>query len=333
MLKSIRSAVYSGLSMMALLFLVCNQVSGQGYVSIYKDDNGTIRLKSPDEIRSEEARLRGSKNYEPPKKEFDKPKNGVNGSGEIWVDGYCRFRPASSSKSRYNEDVSEAEYCRAVYPTEMIVQSDDFKGNGTIPWAANAWFSATKQCRALQERISSQVGDGIPFTLYDSLQKMSAFFSSTASGYKEGRKYEFSRAVSIWVKRMTGPDKMSLKLTAEYPFTNGEDHTDFEINDNGQYKVSRFCNNCKSPMYKEVESGKSKAWIEGGWNELTMKKDEFNTVTVYINQEEVCRYQLSALPIAVRYARFNVKMPYEWEKKKLMYNIKQVAVISYPQMQ
>lgn len=333
MLKSNRTAVHYGLSLLVMLFLAYTNASAQGYVSIYKDDNGTIRLKSPDEIKRDEALLRGDKNYNPPKKEFDKTKNGVNSSGEIWVDGYCRYRPASSNKSRYNEDVSEAEYCREVYPAEMIIQSDDFKGNGTIPWAANAWFSATKQCKALQERISTQVGDGIPFTLYDSLQKTSAFFSSTASGYKEGRKYEFSKAVSIWVKRMTGPDKMYLNINAEFPFTNGADYADFEINDNGQFKISRFCSNCKSPMYKEIESGKTKAWKEGGWNELTIKKDGFNTVTVYVNQEEVCRYQLSALPIAVRFARFNIKMPREWDKKNLMYNIKQVGVISYPQMQ
>ncbi len=332
MSDAIYPAVKYGLSLMVILFLSVTNSSGQGYVSIFKDENGTVRLKSPDEIKRDEALLRGSKNYEPPKKEFDKPKNGLNSSGEIWVDGYCRYRPATSNKSRYNEDVSEAEYCRAVYPTEMTVQSDDFKGNGTIPWAANAWFSATKQCKALQDRISSQVADGIPFTLYDSLQKTSAFFSSTSAGYKEGRKYEFSKAVSIWVKRMTGPDKMYLKFTAEYPFTNGEDYTNFEINDNGQFKVGRYCYNCKSPMYKEVESGKSKAWIEGGWNEITIKKDEFNTVTVYVNQQELCRYQLPSIPIAVRFARFSMKMPHEWEKKKLMYNIKQVAVISYPLM-
>jgi hypothetical protein len=328
--KRIHSPAKYGLFKLFFLLLTFISTSGQGYVSIFKNDNGTIRQKSSDEIRREEAQLASSKNYTPPAKEYDKQKSGEKSNGEIWVDGYCRYRPASSSRSRYNEDVSETEYCRAVYPAETIIQSDDFKGKGTIPWAANAWFGKTAECKALQERIALSVNDGIPFTMYDSLQKMSAFSVSTASGYKEDRKYEFSRAVSMWVKRLSGPDKMYLKLSTEYPFTNGEDRTDFEVNDNGQFKVSRFCDNCKSPMYKEVESGKSKAWKEGDWNEITVKKDEFNTVTVYINQEEICRYQLTSLPITARFAQFSLQMPYEWQKKKLMYNVGLVTIESYP---
>lgn len=308
-------------------------VKAQGYVSIFKNDNGTIRLKSPGEIKMEEEQLRASKNYEPPKKEYDKPKSGLNSLGEVWVDGYCRYRPPySSAASRYNRDVSEWDYCRATYPDKMIVYADDFKGGGTIPWSANAKRGKSGFADSLLERIRQTTGDGISFTMYDSLIHASAFFYADADGYKSGRDYEFSKSVSIWIKRISGPDKMSLRLHAEYPFSNGKDYTTFDINDNGQFTIKRFCDNCKSPMYKEVESGKSKAWIEGGWNELTVKKDEFNTVTVFINQTELCRYQLSGLPITARFATFYLEMPDDWQKKNLMYNIKQIAVISYPKV-
>lgn len=325
----------TSLNRLPILFIFLFSVfaaSAQSYISIYKNDNGTIRLKSSAEIKQEESQLAASKSYKAPPKEYDKPKSGLNSLGEIWVDGYCRYRPAESRKSRYNEEITEIEYCRAVYPTENIVLTDDFKGAGTIPWAVNNRTEKIAACKALQERIALNSADGIPFKMYDSLQKSSDFNDWSATGYKEGRKYEFSKSVSFWVKRTAGPDKMYLKLSTEYPFTNGEDRTDFEVNDNGQFVVKRFCYNCKSPMYKEVESGKSKAWKESDWNEITIKKDEFNTVTAYINGEEVCRYQLTAIPIAVRFARFSLEMQYEWEKKKLMYNIKQVTVISYPEM-
>lgn len=81
-----------------------------------------------------------------------------------------------------------------------------------------------------------------------------------------------------------------------------------------------------------MESGKSKTWDEGEWNELSVKKDQFNTVTVFINSEEVCRYQLSSLPITVRFASFLLTMPYKWEKEKLMYHVGRVTSVSYPKV-
>lgn len=314
-----------------LMLIASAGIYGQSYVSPFKNDNGTIKMKSRDEIRAEESRNAANKSNANYPKEYEKPKSGVKDNGEIWIDGYCRYRPPSYSRSRYNEDMSEVEYCKAVYPTETIVQSDDFKWSGNIPWAVNSWNSK-EECEALQLRIAQSVNDGIPFKMYDSLAKMSAYNEPTARGYKEGRKYEFSRSVSIWIKRKSGSEKSSVKFSTEYAYSNGEDRTDLEVNDKGQFKVSRFCDNCKSPMYKEVESGKSKAWKEGEWNELTIKKDEFNTVTVFINDEEVCRYQLSSLPITARFATFSFEMPYKWEKEKLLYHVGQVTSISYPKV-
>ena len=289
-------------------------------------------MKSRDEIRNEESNRSTNKSYANYPKEFDKPKDKARADGEIWVDGFCRFRPPSSNKSRYNDDVSEITYCKAIFPDDTLIQTDDFTGGGAIPWAETAWFGKVNDVRMLQDRIKNTINDGVPFSMYDSLQRMSAFGVATSFGYKKGREYEFSRSVSFWVKRKSGPEKMFLKLTAEYPFTNGEDRTDVEINDKGQYKISRFCSNCKSPQFKEIESGKSKAWLESDWNEITLFKDEFNTVTAYINGEELCRYQLSALPISVRFARFKLDMPNKWEKEKLDYHVGRVTSISYPTM-
>jgi hypothetical protein len=305
-------------------------MKAQGYVSIFKLENGKTVQKSSSEIRLEEHRLAAARSNSSYPKEFDKPKNGVKPNGEIWIDGYCRFRPPSYSRSRYNEDMSESEYCREKFPTDTLITTDDFTGTGNIPWAENAWHGKVNEVQQLLERIKLNNNDGIPFTLYDSLQKASAYLIATASGYKKGREYEFSRAVSIWVKRKSGSEKMAIKFTTKYPFSNGEDYTDFEINDKGQFTVNRFCDNCKSPQYKEVESGKSKAWKEGNWNEITVMKDQFNTVTVYINGDEVCRYQLSSLPVTARFATFYLQMPYKWEKEKLMYQIGRVTSISYP---
>ena len=322
---------YLQLSILLVSWLVpVMNTQAQGYISPFKYDNGKTIMKSRDEIRNEESNRSANKNYANYPTEFDKPKDKIKADGEIWVDGYCRYRPPSTSKSRYNDDVTESEYCRAVYPNDTLMQTDDFMGGGSIPWAENAWFGKVNDVRSLQDRIKNAVNDGLPFLMYDSLQRMSAYSVATSVGYKKGREYEFSRSVSFWVKRTSGPEKMYLKLSAEYPFTNGEDRTDLEVNDKGQYKISRFCSNCKSPQFKEIESGKSKAWKVGDWNVITIHKDEFNTVTAYVNGEELCRYQLSALPITVRFARFRLEMPYKWEKEKLDYHVGRVTSISYP---
>jgi hypothetical protein len=121
-------------------------------------------------------------------------------------------------------------------------------------------------------------------------------------------------------------------LRTEFPFTNGEDNMSFEVNDKGQFKITHFCHNCKSPMSREVEDGKSKAWKEGDWNEIAVKKDEFNTVSFYINQEKIFQYQIPDIPISLRFAEFTLEMPYKWEKEKLMYHIGRVTSISYPKM-
>ncbi len=316
------------LSSLVFFYFIGN---GQGYVSIYKTENGKVVQKSGSEIRAEEAKLAANKSNASFPKEFDKPKSGVKSNGEIWIDGYCRYRPPSYGRSRYNEDLSENEYCREKYPYDTLVQSDDFSGNGTIPWAENL-FNQSEEAnfRQFQQRLTASLNDGLPFPMYDSLKGQSWYHLASARGYKKGREYEFSRSVSFWIKRKSGPEKLYVKMTTEYPFSNGEDRTDFEVNDKGQFKVSRFCDNCKSPQYKEIESGKSKAWKEGDWNEITVKKDQYNTVTVYINEEEVCRYQLTALPITARFARFSLSMPYKWEKEKLMYHIGRITSISYP---
>lgn len=299
---------------------------------VFVYENGKQRLTSPEERRRYEEEAAKYRTTIP--KDYDKPKSGVKSNGEIWIDGYCRYRPPlSSNSSRYNEDVSETEYCQAVYPKDTLIYTDDFTGNGTIPWAANLFDQSNEaKFKQLQQRIAASVNDGLPFPMYDSLVKMSWYHIADQRGYKKGREYEFSRVVSFWLKRKSGPERLYVKLTAKYPFSNGEDYTDFEINDNGQFKVNRFCDNCKSPQYKEVESGKAKAWKEGEWNEIAVMKDQFNTVTVYINAEKVCQYQLPLLPITARFASFQLQMPYKWEKEKLMYHIGRITSISYPKV-
>lgn len=86
-------------------------------------------------------------------------------------------------------------------------------------------------------------------------------------------------------------------------------------------------------MNRELESGKTKAWKEGDWNEIVVKKDEFNTVSFFINQEQIFLYQIPDIPHAIRFAEFKLEMPYKWEKEKLMYHIGRVTSISYPKMQ
>lgn len=324
----ITTLLFRAIKIFSFLLLLQSSIMVLGqYVSPFVYENGTFRNKTRPEISREEA---NNSKKQTATKEFVKTKNGRDVAGDLWIDGYCRYRqPASYNKSRYNENVSEAEYCRAVFPADTVRFSDSFNGNGNIPWAENAWFSNEKGTRQLQQRITNSLKDGIPFPLYDSLQKMSAYDNSTTAGYNKGRTYEFSKAVKIWVKRMAGPDKMYLKLATEFPFTNGEDYTYFEVNDNGQYKISAHCHNCKN-TFDEVEKGKSKVWREGDWNEITVSKDEFNIVSYYINEVRVFQYRIPDIPIAIRFAQFTLSMPHEWEKKKLMYHVGQVTVESYP---
>lgn len=317
-----------------LFFIMLGSVSSyaQGYISPFKYENGTFKNKTSDEIRRESAKASTGSVNTPSK--FVKPRKGPNSLGEIWIDGYCRYRPpASYNKSRYNEAVSENEYNRATFPHDTIITADDFSGNGTIPWAANLFSqSEEEKCKQLQQRMTAALNDGLPFPMYDSLMKLSWYHIANERGYKKGREYEFSRSISFWVKRKSGPDKMYIKLTTEFPYTNGEDYTNFEINDNGQFKIGARCNNCKD-TYDELKSGKTKAWKEGDWNEITVKKDEFNTVSFFINAEKLFQYQIPDIPISIRFAQFSLKMPSNWEKEKLMYHIGQVTSISYPKMQ
>jgi hypothetical protein len=314
----------------SLVFAISSQA--QGYVSPWKFENGKQEPKSRSEILAEEVQRSSRNSYSSFPREYDKPKNGIKPNGEIWIDGYCRFRPPAYNRCRYNEEVSEIEFCRERYPSDTLMQTDDFSGNGTLPWVENTYEQTRRNnIRELLKRVVNS-SEGLPFPVYDSIQRISNY-SSYGAGKWTGRDYEFSRAVSIWVKRVSGPESMSIKFTTGYLFSNSEDYTDVEVNDDGKYKVSRFFDNGKSPMYKELESGKLKAWRSGEWNEIAVKKDEFNTVAVYLNGEEVCRYQLASLPIAARFSRFSLSMPSQWEKKKLLYQVGRVTSIAYPRMQ
>jgi len=73
--------------------------------------------------------------------------------------------------------------------------------------------------------------------------------------YKKDREYEFSRSISFWVKRKSGPDKMYVKFITEFPFTNGEDNISMEVTDNGQFKLRHNCLHFQSHMNQTVESG------------------------------------------------------------------------------
>ncbi len=316
-----------------VIFIMMASVStnGQSYISIYKYENGTFKNKSSDEIRREEAQASANSKKAP--REFIKPKKGPNSSGEFWVDGYCRYRPPASNKSRYNEAVSEIGYNRAVFPKDTIITTDDFSGNGTIPWAANLCDKSEEiMYKELQQTMAADLTDGIPFPLYNLLTTLSCYQTATERGYKKDREYEFSRSISFWVKRKSGSAKMYLQLNTEFPFTNGEDKMSMQVNDKGNFKIIHLCYNCKSPMSREVEDGKSKLWKEGDWNEITVKKDEFNTISFYINQEQICQYRIPDIPISIRFAAFRLAMPDKWEKEKLMYHIGRVTSISYPKM-
>lgn len=294
-----------------------NKGSGQNFdAEQYKID----RMKSQTGVN-----LNPSK-YATPNKMLES-KSGKNANGEIWIGGYCRFRPAENSRSRYCEDMSEIRYLTAIYPNDTVRYTDNFNGKGTIPWPVyfNSSYKKDHAYDNLQKQIAENLNDGIPLTLFQKLLRSSDFFEAT----EMGGKYQFSRSIKVWVKRTSGSEKMDLKFTTQYNFSNGDDNTNLEINDNGSFKIYDNCDNCKHTK-NDLTSGKSKSWVKGGWNEIAISKDEFNTVRILINDEIVYQYQIPDIPIVTRYASFYIELPYEWEKKKLMYNVGQITVESYP---
>lgn len=300
----------------------------QGYISPFKYKDGNFVMKTQYEISQEESRA----SQLVIRKEYDKPtKNQSKGEGEIWIDGFCRYRPASYKyKSNFDEDVTEVGYQRESFSIETVTFSDGFKEKGNIPWSDNAFNeNDRKACAGLLSRIESQYSDGIPFLLYDSIRRLSTFFDNIHTGKRTGRDYEFSRAVSIWLKRMKGPESMDLNLYAGFTFVNSTDHIDIKMNDKGKFTITAFCENDK-PQLRKVASGKAKTWQTGGWNELTVKKDEFNNVLVYANDELILTYKIPTIPVATRFSGFYLSMPYQWEKKDLQYNIGRVTSFSYP---
>ncbi len=121
---------------------------------------------------------------------------------------------------------------------------------------------------------------------------------------------------------------MPLEFSSQYSFPNGEDYSVLKIEDNGSFEIGGSCYNCeKSRFYSK--KGKAKSWIEGGWNEITISKDELNTVKIMVNDELLSQYQIPNMPITTRYSRCRISLPYEWQKKKLMYNVGEVIVESY----
>lgn len=264
--------------------------------------------------------------------DFEKPKNEPKEDGSIWIGGYCRYRKPRYNQSRYHPRHSEIEYCRPVYPSDTIRQRDDFSGKGNIPWVADVQNSEAKaKCRGFADRMQAYLADGLPFMYYDSLQRFSWFGVSCGSGdcYTEGRDFEFSRSVHFWVKRKDGPDKMFIKFSAEFAYSCGDDNVYFEINDKGQFKIDVVYDNWKT-NHEVVETGKAKSWVSGDWNEITISKDEFNTVSFFVNDVHVFHYQIPDIPITTRFSGFRLEMPYDWQKKKLQYNVGEVLVECYP---
>ncbi len=304
--------------------------SAQGYVSPFKTKDGQVVLKSRDEIRNEEYQ-RSSAQKLNLQREFDKPtKKQARENGEIWIGNYCRYRPASYRTSNFDGDLTEAAYQREDFPADTVFYSDDFKEKGNIPWEENTYNEAeAKACVALRARIATLYQDGIPFQMYDSLTRLSNFFSTLYRGKRTGRAYEFSRANSIWIKRKEGPEKMPFTLNATFAFVNSKDYLEIEMNDLGKFTIKSFCDN-GDPQMSEVKSGKAKTWKTGDWNELTVRKDEFNNILVYANEELILQYKTPNIPVATRFASFRLSMPYQWEKKGLQYQIGGLASISYP---
>ncbi len=294
----------------------------QGYISPFKNDNGKVVPKSRNEIIAEESKLAAYKRNADIPKEFEKPKSGLKSNGEVWIGGYCRYRPPGYSTSRYDADMSEKEFCTATYPYDTVIITDDFiSGNygGWIPVNSGN----KEQFFQFLKRMDASINEGLAFPMFDSLTRLGKHDNT-----KE-KIYQFNKSVSLWIKRKSGSEKSFIKLQTLFPFSNGEDYTYFEVNDKGQFKISAFCDNCKD-QFGEKESGRSKAWKESDWNEITVMKDQFNTVTFYINQEKIYRYRIPDIPFSVRFSSFRLEMPYKWEKEKLMYTIGAVTSISYP---
>ncbi len=263
-----------------------------------------------------------STKYEIPT-DYNKPKKGMDSSGQIWIDGYCRFRPASSSAKRFCSDMSEIKYHTPEYPIEMQRYSDNFSGNGNIPWDQKNGKIYNEKTGYIH--VADSLNDGISLTFFQKLLKESEFFSCT----EPGGKYEFSRAWKFWVKRVSGPKNMPLEFSSEYRFPNGDDYSVLKIDDNGSFEIAGSCYNCEQTRFYS-KKGKVKSWVEGGWNEISISKDELNIVKIIVNDELLSQYQIPNMPITTRYSRCRISLPYEWQKKKLMYNVGEVTVESYP---
>ncbi|MCW3075192.1 MAG: hypothetical protein JWP69_2261 [Flaviaesturariibacter sp.] len=254
--------------------------------------------------------------------EFKEPKKSPNAKGEIWIDGYCRFRPAGTNRSHYKNE-SELSYLRPVYPKDTIRLYDNFGGKGNIDW--EKYKNKDGECSNVVELVKNNLADGIPVPVFEKLLYCAPVFTSDPDAYL----YEFSRGVRLWIKRVSGSEKLPIEFSTQYNYTNGDDKTVVSINDRGEYDLTDRCNNCKSTKNK-LKSGRIKSWTEGGWNELAISKDEFNTVRFMVNDELIYQYQQPDIPISTRFASFDINLPYEWEKKKLMYHIGHISVESYP---
>ncbi|MBP6624635.1 MAG: hypothetical protein KA198_05660 [Chitinophagaceae bacterium] len=265
-----------------------------------------------------------SKKYENPT-DFSKPKNGINNYGEIWIDKYCRYRPATTNKAYYCSDMNEQNYLNAIYPADTQIYSDNFSGKGNILWD-NIGDKHYKE-KTGYTHIADSLNDGITMNFFKDIMYKSDFFRCT----EEPAKYQFSRAWKVWVKRVSGPENMPLELVAYYNYTNGRDATVLKISDNGSFEISDLCDNCDH-THHDLDKGKTKAWIKGGWNEICIFKDELNTVKILVNDLIIFQYQIPDIPITTRFATFLINPPHLWQKKNLMYNIGQVSVESYPKM-
>jgi len=258
--------------------------------------------------------------------ELKKPEKKANDKGQIWIDGYCRYRPAENITSHYSTQ-SETAYLNAVYPKDTVRYSDNFSGKGNINWDGykKDLYKTDEACANLKKLVSDNVNDGIPLPVFNQLLKCSSFFDDT----EINGMYQFSKAEKIWIKRMSGPEKMSLEINAQFNYTNGDDQVVLLINDKGDFDLTDRCTNCEHTKNK-LKSGNAKSWVDGGWNEIAIAKDEFNTVRILVNDELIYQYQEPNIPITTRYASLSVSLPYKWEKEKLMYNVGQFSVEAYP---
>jgi hypothetical protein len=298
-------------------------VSAQ-YVSPFVYENGTFRNKTRPEISQEEANNQKSKSNSPTT--FPKPGKETNSSGEVWISGYCRYRPPSSSPQEFYQ-MSEIEYLRPVYPREAVKYADDFSGKGNISWdeCKSRFFKKDTAYQNMSGKIAADRNDGISMPLFQKLLKSACFFDASETLGK----HQFSRSIKVWIKRVSGPDNMDLSFSTAYSFNKWNDRTNLKIDDNGKFEVSDFCQNCKSNRH-DLKSGKVKSWAKGGWNEVGISKNEFNTVKIHINGEVVFEYQIPDIPIAIRYSRFNIDMPSDAEKKKLEYRVGAVTIEEFP---